>query len=67
MLYRHHNRRHDGEVWLVFSTPNGVMLMEQSGRWPDNSVLLGEGRSQVMNDEFADEIVPFQDRSDEEL
>ena len=29
-LYRYHNRRHDGEVWLAFQTPRGIHLMEQS-------------------------------------
>jgi hypothetical protein len=62
-LYRYNNRRHDGEVWLVFSTPNGVVLMEQSGRFPDDSVLLGEVRTRIINDEFVHEIVPLQQRS----
>src|SRR5882757_5897446 len=44
-LYRYHNRCHNGEVWLVFSTSNVVRLMEQSGRFPDDSVLLGEVRT----------------------
>jgi len=35
MLYRHNNRRHGGEVWLVFSTSSGVVLMEQSSKWPE--------------------------------
>lgn len=66
-LYRYNNRRHDGEIWLVFSTPNGVMLMEQSGRFPDDSGLLGEVRTRIIKDEFVHDIVPLQERSDEEL
>jgi len=66
-LYRYNNRRHDGEVWLVFSTTNGIMLMEQSGRWPDDSKLLGEVRTRIINDEFVHDIVPLQERSHEEM
>ena len=41
--------------------------MEQSGRWPDDSKLLGEVRTRIINDEFVHDIVPLQERSDEEL
>src|SRR5260370_30581493 len=66
-LYRYNNRRHDGEVWLVFSTHNGVMLMEQSSRFPDDSALLGEVRTRIINEEFVHEIVPLQQRSPAEV
>jgi len=67
MLYRYHNRRHDGEIWYLFSTPNGVVLMEQCCKWSDYSELLGEVRTRIIKDEFVDEIVPIVERSDEEL
>jgi hypothetical protein len=66
-LYRYHNRSHDGEVWLALQTGRGILLMEQSGRWPDDSKLLGEVRTRIINDEFVHDIVPLQERSDEEL
>jgi hypothetical protein len=66
-LYYFHNRKHRGEVWLAFQTPTGLLLMEQSGKWPDDSVLMGEMQSRVINGEFVDEIVPVVERSDEEL
>lgn len=62
-LYRYNNRRHDREICLVFSTPNGVMLMEQSGRFPDDSALLGEVQTRMIDGEFVHEIVPLQQRS----
>jgi hypothetical protein len=65
-LYRYNNRRHDGEVWLVLSTPNGVMLMEQSGRFPDDSTLLGEVQTRMFDGELVHEIVPLQQRSEVE-
>lgn len=67
MLYHYHNRRHDGEIWYAFLTPNGVAIMEQSSRWPDDSALLGEVQTQTVNGEFLDEVVPIVERSDEEL
>src|SRR5271169_6249555 len=69
MLYRYHNRRHDGEVWLAFQTPTGLLLMEQSEKWPDpeNSTLLGEVQTRIVNSKFEDRIVPIVERSTEEL
>ena len=67
LLHVYHNRRHDGEIWLAFNTPGGLLLMEQSGRWPDDSILLGEIRTRIINDDFVDDIVPLQERSDEQL
>jgi hypothetical protein len=66
-LYRYHNRSHDGEIWLAFSTPSGLLLMEQNSRWPDDSKLLGEVRTRIFNEEFVHDIVPLQERSDQEL
>jgi hypothetical protein len=68
-LYYFHNRRHDGEVWLAFQTPNGTTLMEQSDKWPDpaSSVLLGEIQTRIINKEFEDRIVPIVERSEAEL
>jgi|SRR5258705_9574000 len=66
-LYYFHNRKHRGEVWLAFQTPTGLLLMEQSDKWPDDSILLGEIQTQSINGEFVDEIVPIVARSDEEL
>jgi hypothetical protein len=66
-LYRYRNRSHDGEVWLALQIGQGVLLMEQSGKWPDDSKLLGEVRTRLVNDEFVHDIVPLQERSDEEV
>jgi len=67
-LYFYHNRSHDGEIWLAFQTPcRGILLMEQSGRWPDGSMLLGEVRTQMVDGKFEDRIVPIVERSDQEL
>ena len=68
-LYYFHNRRHDGEIWLAFQTPTGLLLMEQSGKWPDpnGSVLLGEIEFQAVKGVFEDRIIPFRERSAEEL
>jgi len=66
MLYRYHNRCHDGEIWFVFSTPSGVVLTEQSGKWPDG-VLLGEVQTRIVNGKFEDRIVPIMERSEQEL
>jgi hypothetical protein len=67
MLYRYHNRCHDGEIWLAFETPNGVALREQSDRWPDGGVLLGEVQTRIINGGFEDRIVPIVERSEGEL
>lgn len=67
MLYRYHNRAHDGEIWLAFNTPRGLLLLEQSGRWPDNSMILGEVQTRIINDDFVDDILSLQERPDEEL
>ncbi len=66
-LYVYHNRSHDGEIWLAFQTPRGILLMEQSGRWPDDSVLLGEVQTRIIDGKFVDRIVPIVERSDTEL
>jgi hypothetical protein len=68
-LYRYQNRRHDGEIWLAFRTPTGILLMEQSGRWPEpkTSELLGEVRTRVIDGELVDDIIPLRQRSPEEL
>jgi hypothetical protein len=68
-LYYFHNRKHDGEVWLAFQTPTGLLLMEQSDKWPDPevSVLVGEIESQIVNGVFVDRIIPLREKSAEEL
>lgn len=37
--------------------------MEQSGRFPDDSALLGEVQTRMIDGEFVHEIVPLQQRS----
>jgi hypothetical protein len=66
MFYRYHNRCHDGEIWLAFQTTRGILLMEQSERWPDG-VLLGEVQTRIVADKFEDCIVPVAERSETEL
>jgi hypothetical protein len=68
-LYRYHNRSHDGEIWLAFRTPTGILLMEQNGRWPEpeGSELLGEVRTRVIEGKFVDDIIPLQERNPAEL
>jgi hypothetical protein len=67
MLYHYHNRRHDGEIWFAFLTPTGVTITEQSNRWPDDSVLLGEVETRMTAGKFEDRIVPIVARSEAEL
>ena len=43
------------------------MLMEHSDRFPDDSVLLGEVQTRIVNDGFEDRIVPIVERSETEL
>jgi hypothetical protein len=67
-LYRYHNRSHRGEIWLAFRTAAGILLMEETGQWPEpeRSQLLGEIRTQIVDGEFVDDIVPLQQRGPEE-
>jgi hypothetical protein len=69
MLYRYHNRAHDGEIWLAFRTPTGILLMEQNGQWPESegSKLLGEVRTRLIGGEFVDDIIPLQHRNAADL
>jgi hypothetical protein len=68
-LYRYRIRSHDGEIWIAFRTPSGVLLMEQNGKWPEpeGSELLGEVRTRVIEGKFVDDIIPLPERNQAEL
>jgi hypothetical protein len=42
MLHWWLDRRHDGEVCYLFQTSDGLRLVEQNGKYPDGTMLLGE-------------------------
>jgi hypothetical protein len=67
MLYYYYNRRHRGEIWLAFRTPRGITLQEQTGKAPEDGVLLGEVETRVVDGKFENRIVPVRERSEEEL
>src|SRR6266481_5822986 len=67
MLYRYHNRSHNGEIWLALQTDKGIVLMERTGERPHGSKLLGEIRTRMVDGRFVDDIIPLQERSDDEL
>ncbi|SRR6266446_1154970 len=66
-LYHYHNRSHDGEIWFALQTAKGILLVEQTDEWPEGSQLLGEIRTRMVEGRFVDDIIPLQERSDEEL
>ena len=51
----------------MFSTPSGVVLTEQSGKFPEDGWLLGEVQTRIVNGKFEDRIVPIVERSEQEL
>ena len=67
MLYRYHNRSHNGEIWLALQTDKGIVLMERTGERPHGSKLLGEIRTRIVEGEYVDDIIPLQQRSPAEL
>ena len=73
MLYHYHNAALSGQVYLAFKAPihglpkPGLMIVEQNARFPENGILLGEVRAQIVNDRFIDIVIPLCDRSEAEL
>ncbi|HXM97173.1 MAG TPA: hypothetical protein VN982_01725 [Candidatus Dormibacteraeota bacterium] len=72
MLHVYNNRRHDGEIWLAVQRPEPVVLpylpvyVVELNDCPNGADVLGEVRTRLVDGTFIHDIVPVQQRSEEE-